>query len=114
MFDGHFQGVSEPHGVKDVPPVADTAVAGVVALPSRGAEPMAGARAQAPGVVEVIFAACALQAGDSLAVNVKEVVPFTPPAILAEGNGDDCADVVALALQVGDQIVTASLRRIFL
>src|ERR1035441_1696794 len=92
MLDGHFKGVGKPHGVKHVPPVADPAVASVVALPPRGAEPVAGARAEAPGVIEIIFAAGALETGNSLSVNVEEIVPFTPPAILAEGNGHDSPD----------------------
>src|ERR1039457_3308317 len=114
MFDGHFKGVSKPHGVKHVQPVADPTVASVVALPPRGAEPVAGARAEAPGVIEIIFAAGALETGNSLSVNVEEIVPFTPPAILAEGNGHDSPDVLAPALQVGDQIVAAGLGRGFL
>jgi len=105
VFDGDFEGLGEIHGVGQVPAVADAAVAGGIALPCGLAEPGAGADAIAPGVVEVVFGAGALQAGDLLAVDVKVIIAFAEPAFLGERDRQDGADVIAAAFDVGQQVI---------
>src|SRR5438094_661830 len=57
----HLQRAGEVDRVQDVPAIADAFVAGAPALPARLAEPDAGTRSEAPGVVEVVLGAGALQ-----------------------------------------------------
>ena len=97
-----------------MPAISYAAVTGIIALPSGLAKPMPGPGAEAPGVVEIIFAACALEAGHVFAVNIKKVVAFAEPTVLGEGDGHDGADVSAASLEVGDEIVAPHDRRIFL
>src|SRR5262249_32687089 len=68
MRHGHFQRPCKADRIKDMPAIADAAVRGGVALPARLPEPGSGAGPKAPGVVEVVFAAGPLQAGDLLAI----------------------------------------------
>src|SRR5690242_20015054 len=97
-----------------MPTVADAAVAGIITLPAGLAEPMPRARPKAPGVIEIVFAACPLQTGHRFSIHIKEVVALPPPAVLGEGDGHDGADVVPPSSEVRDQIIATQGGRIVL
>ncbi len=66
---------------------------------------------EAPGIVEVVLAAGALDRGLRGAVHPEEVVPLAEPAGLGLDDGHHGADVVPLALRVEKHVVRAVGRR---
>src|SRR5262249_11372413 len=112
VFDGEFEGFGKRDRVRNVPTVADAAVARVIALPTGLAEPVSGARAESPGIIEIILTAGALEARDRFTVDVKEVVALAPPAILSDGYRHHGADVRATPFQVRNEIVAPGNGRV--
>ena len=113
VFDRHAKRLVESDRIEHVPAIARGTVAGLLALRSRRAEPVARARPKPPGVVEIVLAAGSLKARHFFAVDVEVVVPLAEPAGLGVRDAHHRADVLAAAGQVGNEII-AGLGRILL
>ncbi|OQB34757.1 MAG: hypothetical protein BWY09_02584 [Candidatus Hydrogenedentes bacterium ADurb.Bin179] len=90
-----------------MPPVTGGARQGFVAFHEGRAVIGRGHFAQAPGIAEVVFGACAAQAGLGIAVNKPEIIPFAPPARQVLAHAEHGAHVMAGTRDVGYQVALA-------
>ena len=95
VFDGDLERFGKMHRIEQMPSVANAAVAGLIALPAGLAEPGAGSSSKSPRIVEVVFAACPLQTGHLLAIDVEEIVAFAEPAALPQRHGHYRSHIVS-------------------
>ena len=102
VFNRHFERLREVHRIGDVPAVADAVVARLITHPARLPEPVTRALAVAPGVVEIVFGACPLEAGDFLAVDIEKVVALAEPTALRQRQRQHRVDVLARPFEIGE------------
>ncbi len=111
VLDVEAERLREGNRVREVPAVGRHAGAEAGALRHRHAVVRPVVDVQAPGVVEVVLAAGALDRGLLLAVDVEEVVPLAEPAGLGLDDREDGADVVAPPAHVQELVGRAVGRR---
>ena len=100
MLDLGAQGCPERNRIHEVPAVGRHARAETLALRDRRARVFAFGDVKAPGVVEVVLRARALDGRRLLAVHVEHVVAFAEPAGLGLKDREHGPDVKAAALRV--------------
>jgi hypothetical protein len=105
VLDGHFDLLLESHRVLKVVHIAGLVAAGL-ALMNRAAVAQVGVGLHAPGLIEVVLAAGAMQVRRPLvAIHPDHVVAFAPPGALDVRDREIAAQVMAAALGLQNHVV---------
>jgi hypothetical protein len=109
MLDRHADPRREPHRIDHVEPVRHRIPRHVALVHDRPVVGV-GLALHAPGVVEVVLRARAVQARrPAVVVDEDHLVALAPPAALAVEHGQVAADVVAGSLGVEDDVVAGAV-----
>ena len=95
-------------------PVGGAAITRFIALPKRCAVKGAALLTESPGIAEIVFGAGAAEARFGFAVDKEEIITLAIPAGRGVVNALHGADVMALAFNVGEQVVLAHYAGVFL
>lgn len=105
VFDGDLDFFLKVHRIFEMVDVGGLVAVGIV-LVDRGAVAQEGVVLHAPGLVEIIFAAGAVQFGRPfVAVDPNHIVALAPPGALEVGDAEVAANKVAAALGLENHIV---------